>query len=82
MQWLKREELLAAAGLTEAELQLLQAEFPEQMKCLTNEVSAGQHQFAQEAVHFLRSVTAMRDQGATTDQIKGWFGLASAEQEG
>lgn len=82
MQWLGREELLAAVGITEAELQLLQSEFPEQMRCLTRELAPGQHQFAHEAVHFLRSVAAMRDQGATTEQIKGWFGLAAAEQDG
>lgn len=82
MQWLGKEELLAAVGITEAELQLLHAEFPEQMRCLTRELSPGQHQFTREAIHFLRSVSAMRDQGATTEQIKGWFGLAAAEQEG
>ncbi len=71
---LTRAELLYQAGVSPAELSWYQVHFVEQMRVLTDRAS-GEERFSTDAVLLLRGLSAMRAQGASANQIKGWFGL-------
>lgn len=69
------EQLLAEVGITAAELRYFQNHFAAQLRALTTRETDGTLRFSREAILLLRSLSAMRAQGATPAQIKGWFGL-------
>jgi len=71
---LTRAELLQHSGLSPAELSWYQVHFVEQMRLLTERIG-GDERFSTDAILLLRGLSAMRAQGASADQIKGWFGL-------
>lgn len=75
-QWLSQEELLSQVGLSVKELRWFQEQFHEQMKVLTQTGEDTGERFLPDAVLLLRCLSAMKAQGATAEQIKGWFGLA------
>ncbi len=74
-KWLAQEDLLAQVGITAQELRYFQEQFQEQMKVLTQKGDDGAPRFLPDAVLLLRCLSAMKAQGATPEQIKGWFGL-------
>lgn len=71
---LTRAELLHQSGLSPAELSWYQVHFVEQMRLLTDR-TGGEERFSADAILLLRGLCAMRAQGASAEQIKGWFGL-------
>lgn len=79
-QGLLAEELLARVGLTPEDLDWFHLHFQEQMRLLTSKGFDGRTRYARETVLLLSSLSAMRAQGATPDQIKGWFGMAASRQ--
>ena len=73
--WITKAELLAEVGLTAEELVWFEEQFREQMRLLSRPGEEGPLLYARDAILLLRGLAAMRSQGATADQIKGWFGL-------
>lgn len=71
---LTQAELLRQVGLSPAELSWYQVHFVEQMRLLTDR-TGGEERFSTDAILLLRGLSAMRAQGASAEQIKGWFGL-------
>lgn len=79
--WLTEQELLERVGLSRAELRWFEEHFREQMRFLIRREGAGTVTYAPDAVAMLQGLSAMIAQGATPDQIKGWFGLAATQDE-
>lgn len=79
--WLTEEELLEQVDLNQAELRWFEEQFREQMRFLIRREGNGPAAYAPDTVAMLRGLSAMVAQGATPDQIKGWFGLAATRQE-
>lgn len=79
--WLTEEELLTQVGLSRAELRWFEEQFREQMRFLIRREGEGPVTYNPDAVAMLRGLAAMVGQGATPEQIKGWFGLAASKDE-
>lgn len=79
--WLTEQELLERAGLSQPELRWFEEQFREQMRFLIRREGAGAVTYAPDAVAMLQGLAAMIAQGATPDQIKGWFGLAATRDD-
>lgn len=78
--WLSEQELVNLVGISKAELRWFEEQFREQMRLLTRREVGGAARYAPDSVALLRGLSAMIGQGATPEQIKGWFGLAAARQ--
>lgn len=79
--WLSEGELLEQVGLSRMELRWFEEQFREQMRFLIRREGVGPATYNPDAVALLRGLSAMVSQGATPDQIKGWFGLAASREE-
>lgn len=79
--WLTERELLERVGVSREELRWFEEHFREQMRYLTRREGEGPLSYAPETVALLQGLSAMIAQGATPDQIKGWFGLAATQDE-
>ncbi|MFZ5814132.1 MAG: hypothetical protein ACOY93_02345 [Bacillota bacterium] len=79
--WLTEQELLEQVGIEQAELRWLEEQFREQIRFLQRREGEGPLLYAPDAVALLRGLSTMTSQGATPEQIKGWFGLAATRQE-
>lgn len=80
VDWLTEGELLERVGLSRAELRWFEEQFGEQMRFLIRRQGEGQNTYNPDAVALLRGLSAMVSQGATPEQIKGWFGLAASHE--
>lgn len=74
--WLSEAELLAQVGIDQAEFRFLAEAFREQMRYLVRQ-EGGVVTYNPDAVAMLRGLATMIAQGASPEQIKGWFGLAA-----
>lgn len=79
--WLTEAELLDQVGLSRTELRWFSEQFREQMRFLVRKEGAEPEVYNPDAVALLRGLSAMVSQGATPEQIKGWFGLAASREE-
>lgn len=80
VSWLSESELLAQAGIDQAEFRFLSEAFREQMRYLVRQ-EGGVISYNSDAVAMLRGLATMIAQGASPEQIKGWFGLAATRNQ-
>jgi len=80
-EWLEREAVAARAGVSLTELAWFEEQFREQMRLLSRRNEAGKIIYRSDVLRLLTGLAAMCAQGATPDQIKGWFGLAAATNQ-
>jgi|GEM_PF-2557048 len=78
--WLSEAELLEQVGLSTDELRWYEEQFAQQMRYLKRAEGVSTW-YNPDAVAMLRGLSTMVSQGATPEQIKGWFGLAAAQEE-
>lgn len=76
VSWLRREELAAALDMSGEELRWFEEQFHEQVRLLTRTGDDGAVVYSGDALRLLQGVASMCAQGATPEQIKGWFGLS------
>ena len=77
--WLEREVVAAKSALSLTELAWFEEQFREQMRLLSRRGEHGKTMYRADVLRLLSGLSAMCAQGATPDQIKGWFGLAAAK---
>lgn len=80
-EWLEREVVAVRAGVSLTELTWFEEQFREQMRLLSRRDQSGKVVYQSDVLRLLTGLSAMCAQGATPDQIKGWFGLAAACNE-
>ncbi len=77
--WLSEADLLEEVGLSLDEFRWYAEQFAQQMRYLVRE-EEGVVRYSPDAVPMLRGLSTMVSQGATPEQIKGWFGLAASKE--